>query len=168
MADVDFEAGVITVVEAKGGGIQRVPMNGVARRTLEMLPRNSPYVLPGLPSHLSERFRELAEKAGVKDFRFHDLRHTFCSRLVMAGVDIRTVQVLARHKEIRMTLRYAHLSEDHTRQAIERLIPEGSGTGTSTAISEIPEVAEIKEMQGNGGGVWESNPPAHFWQAHRF
>ncbi len=58
-----------------------------------------------------------------------------------------------------MTLRYAHLSEDHTRQAIERLIPGETGTRTSTTISEIPEVAEIKEMQGNGGGVWESIPP---------
>ncbi|MFQ5658232.1 MAG: tyrosine-type recombinase/integrase [Candidatus Methylomirabilales bacterium] len=141
--DVDFEAGVITVVQAKGGQVQTVPMNSAARATLEALPRESPYVFPDLPSHLSERFVELAEKAGVKDFTFHGLRHTFCSRLVMAGVDIRTVQVLARHKEIRMTVRYAHLSQDHTRQAIERLIPEASGTATSTGLSELRQLVEI-------------------------
>lgn len=141
--DLDFEAGVITVARAKAGEVQTVPMNSVARTILKVLPRESPSIFPELPSHLSERFVELAGKAGVKDFRFHDLRHTFCSRLVMAGVDIRTVQVLARHKEIRMTLRYAHLSQDHTRQAIERLIPERTSTPTSTGIFPIPQPLEI-------------------------
>ncbi len=166
--DVDFEAGVITVAEAKGGEVQQVPMNSAARAILEALPRRSPYVFPDLPSRLSERFVELAQKAGVNELRFHDLRHTFCSRLVMAGVDIRTVQVLARHKEIPMTLRYAHLSEDYTRQAIERLIPEATRTSTSTSISEFEELVEIQGGERAGGGVWESNPPARFWQAHRF
>ena len=51
----------------------------------------------------------------------HILRHTFASRLVMAGVDLRTVQELLGHKTILMTMRYAHLSADHRRTAVETL-----------------------------------------------
>lgn len=51
----------------------------------------------------------------------HVLRHTFASRLVMASIDLRTVQELMGHKDIQMTLRYAHFSPDHKRAAIETL-----------------------------------------------
>ena len=58
--------------------------------------------------------------AGIEDFRFHDLRHTFASHLVMAGVDIRTVQELMGHKDIRMTMRYSHLSDAHLKEAVNK------------------------------------------------
>ncbi len=47
--------------------------------------------------------------AGIAKFTWHCLRHTFASRLIMAGVDLRTVQELMGHKTIQMTCRYAHL-----------------------------------------------------------
>ena len=55
------------------------------------------------------------------DFTFHDLRHTFASRLVMAGVDLPTVKELMGHKSIAMTLRYMHLSIDHKQRAVRAL-----------------------------------------------
>ena len=60
-------------------------------------------------------------KAGLEDFTFHDLRHTFASRLVMAGVDLPTVKELMGHKDITMTLRYTHLSSDHKQRAVRVL-----------------------------------------------
>jgi integrase len=54
--------------------------------------------------------------AKIKNFRWHDLRHTFASRLVMTGVDIRTVQQLKGHKTIQVTLRYAHLAPPNWRR----------------------------------------------------
>jgi site-specific recombinase XerD len=57
----------------------------------------------------------------ISDFTFHDLRHTFASRLVMAGVDLPTVQNLLGHKTIAMTLRYTHLSSDHKQRAVNAL-----------------------------------------------
>ncbi len=61
------------------------------------------------------------DRAVMQNFHFHDLLHTFASRLVMAGVDLRTVQILMGHKTINMTLRYAHLEQDHLKKAVESL-----------------------------------------------
>jgi integrase len=66
-------------------------------------------------------FERAVRKAGIVDFTFHDLRHTFASRLVMAGVDLPTVQALLGHKTIAMTLRYTHLSSDHKQRAVGKL-----------------------------------------------
>lgn len=66
-------------------------------------------------------FVSALRKSHIIDFRFHDLRHTFASRLVMAGIDLTTVKELLGHKDVKMTLRYAHLSKPHVRNAVNIL-----------------------------------------------
>jgi site-specific recombinase XerD len=58
------------------------------------------------------------KRAGIENFRFHDLRHSFASHLIIEGVDIRTVQELLGHKTIAMTLRYTHLIQSHLHNAV--------------------------------------------------
>jgi site-specific recombinase XerD len=68
-------------------------------------------------------FKTACDDAKIKDFHFHfhDLRHTFASQLVMAGMDITTAKELLGHKDIKMTLRYAHLAPSHKVKALEVL-----------------------------------------------
>jgi site-specific recombinase XerD len=61
------------------------------------------------------------QNRALKDVTWHVFRHTYISRLVMAGVDLRTVQELAGHKDIKMTVRYAHLAPAHKLAAVDRL-----------------------------------------------
>jgi len=83
------------------------------------------------------------KEAKIQNFSWHCLRHTFASRLVMAGVDIRTVQELLWHKTIAMTVRYSHLAPQHTMSAVERWdapIVVSTDTTTDTRAFERPEM----------------------------
>lgn len=64
---------------------------------------------------------EMMLKKGIEDFHFHDLRHTFASQMIMAGVDITTVSRLLGHKSLKMTLRYSHLSPAHNVEALKKM-----------------------------------------------
>jgi site-specific recombinase XerD len=79
-------------------------------------------------------FATALRKAKITDFHFHDLRHTFASQLVMAGIDITTVKTLLGHKDIKMTLRYAHLAPSHMIKAVNVL---------DTTINQKPTIQKL-------------------------
>lgn len=125
---VDLKHGFILLERTKNGERREVPINQTLRATLEALPRHisSPYVFwygdEGKSyQDVKKSFRSALRKAGIKDFVFHDLRHTFSSHLVMAGVDLTTVKELLGHKTLNMTLRYAHLAPYHQVKAVKIL-----------------------------------------------
>jgi site-specific recombinase XerD len=78
---------------------------------------------------------EFALKAAkIEDFTWHCLRRTFASRLVKAGVDIRTVAALMGHKTLQMTMRYAHLAPQHLADAVGRLVNFATDTKADTEL----------------------------------
>ena len=66
-------------------------------------------------------FNAATKRAGIMDFKFHDLRHTCASHMAMKGASMKEIQEILGHKTMTMTLRYAHLSQDHKKKAVNRL-----------------------------------------------
>jgi integrase len=131
--DVDLERDQITLLVTKSGETQHVPINSPARRALLKLRASRPEakrVCKGATyyNHFLRGFwGPVLERAKLVDFRWHDLRHTFASRLVTRGVNIFEVSKLLRHGEVKTTERYAHLGQPHLAAASERLAePEPS------------------------------------------
>jgi integrase len=127
---VSFRRKRIRLEETKNGSSREIPMNRTCLLAFDALNKRRPHdgricqSKFGRDLNDSRKWFELAvEEAGMRNLRWHDLRHTFISRLVMKGVDLRTVQELAGHKTISMTVRYAHLAPEHNQAAIEKLDP---------------------------------------------
>lgn len=76
--------------------------------------------------------RRVSKRAGIEDFRLHNLQHTFASYKAMSGVAGRDLQALLGHKDIRMTMRYSHLSDGYLRDAVDGAVL-GRADATSVA-----------------------------------
>jgi len=126
--NVDLTHGFILLNVTKNDERREIPINKTLRETFSGLTRrlDIPYLFfdPATGKRLLDvktSFNTACRRAKIKDFRFHDLRHTFASHLVMTGVDIMTVKELLGHKSLTMTLRYAHLAPAHKVKALELL-----------------------------------------------
>jgi integrase len=70
---------------------------------------------------IRKAFERGGREAKLEDFRFHDLRHTAASHLVMRGASLADMRAVLGHADVKMTMRYAHLSPEHLRSAVARL-----------------------------------------------
>ena len=90
-------------------------------------------------------FEKAVDRAGLADFRFHDLRHTAASHLAMRGRLLREIQEVLGHKSFSMTLRYTHLSPAHLRTAVESLNGLTEPTALDTMAHKQAQNAESHE-----------------------
>jgi site-specific recombinase XerD len=125
---VDFSLKLVTIPRSKNGEMRHIPLNSVALAAFKALQQRS---LDGRQVFVNRHGKPLRGykhwfdptvcEAGIRNFTWYCIRHTFASRLVMAGVHLRAVADLMGHKTIQMTMRYAHLAPAHQLDAVERL-----------------------------------------------
>ena len=125
-SDVDFADCYIYIKKSKSNVMRKIPMNTIVVASLKNIKRENDYVFPGPRtgkqySDIFYPFKQACEKAGIKDMRFHDLRHTAATLMVMGGIDLVTVKEILGHSDIQMTMRYAHPTPENKRKAVNVL-----------------------------------------------
>jgi integrase len=144
--NVDFEQRVLTIPLDKGGRTSHVPLNAAAVRALLDLSRQhgtTEFVCGGARSP-RRWFEAAVAMAKIERFTWHCLRHTFASRLVMSGADLRTVAELLRDKTLAMVMRYAHLAPDHKLAAVERMATAFPELKTDTKLTPAFENKKVE------------------------
>ena len=126
--NVDFVNDLLTIEHGKGDKRRQVEINARLKLALQDYGKNckSEYLFcsdhTGKPiSSLKTAFLAAVRRSGIGPCRFHDLRHTFATRLVSRGADLVTVQKLLGHASIEMTLRYSHPGAKERREAVALL-----------------------------------------------
>ncbi len=134
--DVDLVAARLTIrgESAKSGRTRYVPLNAEALQVFKEWQNDATGDLVFPDPNTGEQMDSLKTAWGaiikaaakstatIADFRFHDLRHTFASKLIQRGVDLATVRELLGHSDFALTLRYAHLAPENTAAAVAKLV----------------------------------------------
>ena len=128
--DINFVRRLVTVIGKRAKSLQtrHIPLNDEAYAVLQKWheqEKDSELVFPSRDGNrmdnINKSWEHLMKDAKVQNFRFHDCRHDFASKLVMQGVDLNTVRELLGHSDIKMTLRYAHLAPEKLAAAVAKL-----------------------------------------------
>jgi hypothetical protein len=132
------------------------------------------WIFPHDARYLRRAFTKAVQAAGLGAFRFHDLRHTFASRLAMQGCNDRTIMELGGWESPRMLKRYAHIAPTHLWQAVEGLTapPTGCKTGCYEKVVENEKLGYaletfVFEGKKNWSGKGDLNPRPSPWQGDK-
>jgi len=145
-SDIDFVNLYIFVKESKSGYTRKVPMNSAVVETLKSCKREANFIFYNPktkgPMGVYSRFKTACKKIGFPDLRFHDLRHTAATQMVMSGIDLVTIKELLGHSKIDTTMRYAHPTPENKRKAVAALeFIFGGKVATNRSQQEKKEVA---------------------------
>jgi len=143
---VDWEARALHIPVTKNGEAVHVPLHDGALQVLRVLKARKTELdrvfvseETGQPLNCPKHwFTDAVRLAGIKDFHWHDLRHTFATRLRQKGTPLEDIADLLGHKTLAMTKRYAHISMDRLHQAVNQLSATPTDTATDTEQSGLP------------------------------
>lgn len=173
--DVDLERGLLTLLVTKAGGVQYAPLNEEAKEILRgldswqrskwILPSENPATPMDVRNFYNRVWLPALAEAGIEWTTWHDLRHTFASRLAMNGQNEGTIAALLRNSTTALVKRYAHLGPSHLKAAVEgvagfgkvsitnpgKIVPTGEcigiSNGTVTPTGTGGSVAEVNDIQ---------------------
>jgi site-specific recombinase XerD len=160
-SQVDLKGKRIHLLKTKNGSGRVIPLNSAALGAFERQSEFSGHAAmvfladggkPLIRKPIRRWFEETLVKAQIRDFSWHRLRHTFASRLVMAGVALKAVQELMGHKTIQMTARHAHLSPDHLQSAVELI------SGAKPAKQPLEKRTATKTATGTNKATQKGQP----------
>jgi integrase len=134
---INFSRGVVQLEETKNGTRREIPMNQAVYDVLSSLPRSGSRLFRGT---VRAAFESALERASIKNFHFHDLRHTFASWLTMNGRPLKEVQELLGHKSITQTERYSHLAPERLREAVATLEFNTTSAQSPVGAAQVPVV----------------------------
>lgn len=192
--DIDLERGILTLPTTKAGGVQYVHLNEEAKAILRgfdswqrskwVFPSENPAISLDIRNFYGRIWVPAVNEAGIEYATWHDLRHTFASRLAMTGHNEGTIAALLRHSTTALVKRYAHLSPSHLKAALEgvagfgkapagnregiapegKLEPVSNGTVTETVTvgsvgegSGQPNTVEVGVSEGEKFGAPDTN-----------
>ena len=131
--NVDLKRKRVIFEDTKNGETRAAPLSGPALNSMEEWAKvrpldDSAYVFPGRtdktkdkPLDFERPWQTALKRAELKDFRFHDLRHTAASYLAMHGAGLREIADILGHKTLAMVQRYSHLTQDHKAAVVDRM-----------------------------------------------
>jgi integrase len=160
-ARVDLIRNLVSLPKTKTGKPRHIRLNAIAVAAFKVLRKRSLNGQGSVFVNMEGKalqgykhwFEPAIEEAGLQDFTWYCLRHTFASRLAMAGVDLLTIRDLMGHKTIQMTTRYAHLAPAHNQAAVDRLVsfqtPQASQEAESAPVevSATTSATELKSAE---------------------
>lgn len=135
--DIDFQRETAILHETKNNERRSLPLTGLALKQAKKLASirriDSDLVFPDItgkkPIEIRPAWEQVLKEAGIKDFRFHDLRHSAASYLAMDGASLAEIAEVLGHKTLQMVKRYSHLTEQHTASVVGKMNKKIFGDG---------------------------------------
>lgn len=142
----DIRSGFIYLQKTKTNEARQIPVSDDLEAMFKEIRKDRHLTSEFVFTHYGKRVRDIdygfrgaVKRAGIVDFKFHDLRHSFASQILLRGGSLKDIQELLGHKSMEMTLRYSHLTTDHKRKAVNLL------TGLTKRNVNVRNMSDFKK-----------------------
>jgi integrase len=136
---------MIYLDKTKSNKKRQVPINDTLTELFKTIRKKQGLTSEYVFVYQSKRIKDVMKRAGILDANFHTLRHTFASHFVMRGGSLKALQEMLGHSNIKTTMRYAHLSQEHKKEAVKLL----DGLTTSNSMSHFVTNSEKLSLPQN-------------------
>jgi integrase len=143
--DVDLKRRIVIFRDTKNGDDRTVPLTKDALAVLQQLgSQNGVYTFPVTRTVITRAWRHILQRADIRDFRFHDLRHEATTRLFERGLSTMEVQKITGHKTLAMLLRYTQMDVRHIVERLDETESTNAVTPDDAILSPPVRTESVK------------------------